>query len=113
MLYSRGVKMSATTVSIGVIGGSGLYDMADLAEPRSLTIETPFGATSDPIVVGRLGEVPIAFLSRHGKGHRLLPSEVPYRANVYALKTLGVRYLVSVSAVGSLREELKPLDMVL
>lgn len=99
--------------AIGVIGGSGLYAMEGLTETREHLVETPFGATSDPVVTGRLDGVPVAFLARHGKGHRLIPSEVPYRANVYALKTLGVRYLLSVSAVGSLREEIAPLDLIL
>jgi 5'-methylthioadenosine phosphorylase len=105
--------ISSTTAAIGLIGGSGLYEMAALTDQQEHLIETPFGRPSDPVVVGRLGGVPVAFLSRHGKGHRLLPSEVPYRANVYALKSLGVRYLVSVSAVGSMREEVRPLDLVL
>jgi 5'-methylthioadenosine phosphorylase len=96
-----------------LIGGSGLYEMGGLTDKQEQQLETPFGSPSDPIVTGRLGGVPVAFLSRHGKGHRLLPSEVPYRANVYALKALGVRYLVSISAVGSLREEIHPLDLVL
>jgi 5'-methylthioadenosine phosphorylase len=103
----------STTATIGLIGGSGLYEMAALTDKEEHVIETPFGRPSDPVVVGRLGGVPVAFLSRHGKGHRLLPTEVPYRANVYALKSLGVRYLVSVSAVGSMREEVRPLDLVL
>jgi len=105
------MEPSMTNTAIGVIGGSGLYAMEGLTETREHHIETPFGATSDPVVTGRLDGVPVAFLARHGKGHRLLPSEVPYRANVYALKTLGVRYLISVSAVGSLREEIEPLDL--
>ncbi len=102
-----------TNTAIGVIGGSGLYAMEGLTETREQLIETPFGATSDPVVTGLLDGVPVAFLARHGKGHRLTPGEVPYRANVYALKTLGVRYLISVSAVGSLREAIEPLDLVL
>ena len=104
---------NAPSVAIGLIGGSGLYEMADLTDRQLHDIDTPFGRPSDPIVTGKLGGVPVAFLTRHGKGHRLLPSEVPYRANIYALKLLGVRYIVSISAVGSLREELRPLDMVL
>jgi 5'-methylthioadenosine phosphorylase len=107
------MELIMASTAIGVIGGSGLYAMEDLAEIREHHIETPFGATSGPVVTGSLDGVPVAFLARHGKGHRLIPSEVPYRANVYALKTLGVRYLISVSAVGSLREEFKPLDLVL
>ena len=99
--------------AIGVIGGSGLYAMEGLTETREQQIDTPFGAPSGPVVTGRLDGVPVAFLARHGQGHRLIPSEVPYRANVYALKTLGVRYLLSVSAVGSLREDVEPLHLVL
>jgi 5'-methylthioadenosine phosphorylase len=104
---------SATTVSIGLIGGSGLYEMADLTERAQHEMDTPYGRPSDPIVTGKLAGVPVAFLTRHGKGHRLIPSEVPYQANIYALKLLGVRYVVSISAVGSLREEIRPLDLVL
>lgn len=104
---------SAHPIAIGLIGGSGLYEMADLTERQQHDIETPFGRPSDPIITGKLAGVPVAFLARHGKGHRLMPSEVPYRANIYALKSLGVRYVVSISAVGSLREELRPLDLVL
>jgi len=100
-------------IAIGVIGGSGLYAMEGLTEAREQQIETPFGAPSGPVVTGSLDGTPVAFLARHGQGHRLIPGEVPYRANVYALKTLGVRYLISVSAVGSLREDIQPLDLVL
>lgn len=97
---------------IAIIGGSGLYQMSDLTNKRSVSIQTPFGAPSDAIVLGELQGVTVAFLTRHGQGHRLTPSKVPYRANIYALKTLGVRYIISVSAVGSLREAMQPLDMV-
>jgi 5'-methylthioadenosine phosphorylase len=99
--------------AIAIIGGSGLYQMQALTNKRSVKIETPYGETSDDIVLGELDGVTVAFLTRHGQGHRLTPSEVPYRANIYALKTLGVRYIVSVSAVGSLQEKLRPLDMVI
>lgn len=98
---------------IGILGGSGLYQMNGLEDVQELTIDTPYGSPSDLIVTGRLADVPVAFLARHGRGHRLLPSEVPYRANIHALKQLGVRYLVSVSAVGSLCEAMRPLDVVL
>lgn len=98
---------------VGVMGGSGLYQMDALEDAQEMQIDTPFGKPSDAIMTGRIDGVPVAFLARHGRGHRLLPSEIPYRANVYALKTLGVRYLISLSAVGSLREEFRPLDMVL
>ncbi|MBP2280406.1 5'-methylthioadenosine phosphorylase [Psychrobacter sp. PL19] len=104
--------LSINTADIAIIGGSGLYQMQALTNKRSVTIQTPYGAPSDDIVLGELDGVTIAFLTRHGQGHKLTPSEVPYRANIYALKTLGVRYIISVSAVGSLREQLKPLDMV-
>jgi 5'-methylthioadenosine phosphorylase len=107
------MNASLPSFAIGLIGGSGLYEMAELTDRQQHDIETPFGRPSDPIVTGKLAGVPVAFLTRHGKGHRLMPSEVPYRANIYALKLLGVRYLVSISAVGSLREELRPLDLVL
>lgn len=100
------------TIDIAIIGGSGLYQMQDLTNKRSVSIPTPYGKPSDDIVLGELNGVTVAFLTRHGQGHRLTPSKVPYRANIYALKTLGVRYIVSVSAVGSLQEALKPLDMV-
>ncbi|WP_201578373.1 S-methyl-5'-thioadenosine phosphorylase [Psychrobacter okhotskensis] len=103
------VKHSA---DIAIIGGSGLYQMADLTNQRSVSISTPYGKPSDDIILGELNGVTIAFLTRHGQGHKFTPSKVPYRANIYALKTLGVRYIISVSAVGSLQEELKPLDMV-
>jgi 5'-methylthioadenosine phosphorylase len=98
---------------IGVIGGSGLYQMSALTDVREHDIDTPFGRPSDKILTGLLHGVHVAFLARHSRGHRLIPGEVPYRANVYALKSLGVRYLISVSAVGSLREEIHPLDVVL
>lgn len=98
---------------IGVIGGSGLYQMEMLENTQEQVIDTPYGQPSDTVVTGTLHGVPVAFLARHGRGHRLIPSEVPYRANIYALKMIGVRYLLSISAVGSLREEVRPLDMVL
>ena len=103
---------SVQTTDIGIIGGSGLYDMPGLRETREQRLETPFGAPSEIIVTGRVDGIAVAFLARHGRGHRLLPSEVPYRANIYAMKMLGVQYLLSFSAVGSLREDLRPLDMV-
>ncbi len=102
-----------SAIHIALIGGSGLYDMAGLSDRRLHDLDTPFGKPSDPIITGRLNGVPVAFLSRHGQGHRLLPTEVPYRANIFALKMLGVRFAVSISAVGSLREEVEPLHMVL
>jgi 5'-methylthioadenosine phosphorylase len=98
---------------IGVIGGSGLYQIDGLQDATEHVIDTPYGAPSDSIVSGTLDGVPVAFLARHGRGHRLIPSEVPYRANIHALKQMGVRYLLSMSAVGSLVDDMKPLDMVL
>lgn len=100
-------------ISIGVIGGSGLYQMAGLENATENVVGTPFGSPSDVIVTGRVGQASVAFLARHGRGHRLLPGEVPYLANVYALKSLGVRYLIAISAVGSLDEQMRPLDVVL
>jgi len=104
---------SESTPRIGIIGGSGLYRLARLEEPGEIEVETPFGAPSAPPIVGRLGGVPVAFLARHGRHHSLLPTEVNYRANVFALKLLGVERLISVSAVGSMREEIRPRDVVL
>lgn len=98
---------------IGIIGGSGLYQLDGLEKVFEQTIETPYGPTSDVVVTGILNDIQVAFMARHGRGHRLLPSEVPYRANIYAFKQLGVRYLLSFSAVGSLREDIAPLDFVL
>lgn len=100
-------------VTIGIIGGSGLYHMAGLTETQELRVKTPFGDPSDVIVIGTLEERPVAFLSRHGRGHRLSPSEINYRANICALKILGVERIISVSAVGSLREDLPPLDFLI
>jgi len=96
---------------IGIIGGSGLYSMSGLTRVREVRLTTPFGKPSDAYVVGELEGRKVAFLARHGRGHLLLPTEVPYRANIYGLKKLGVGRIISVSAVGSLREEYKPLDM--
>ncbi len=98
---------------VGVIGGSGLYQMDALQDVQELDLSTPYGKPSDVLMTGTLHGVAVVFLARHGRGHRLIPSEVPYRANIDALKQLGVRYVISMSAVGSLREELPPLDMVL
>mgnify|MGYP000030866439 CR=1 FL=1 len=95
-------------VEIGIIGGSGLYDMATLTDREELTLETPFGPPSDTLTIGTLGGRRVAFVPRHGRGHRFNPSEVPYRANIYALKQLGARFVLGVTAVGSLREELVP-----
>ena len=102
-----------TQALIGIMGGSGLYQMQGLEDAQEHIVSTPFGAPSDALVTGKLHGANVVFLARHARGHRLLPSEVSYRANIYAMKQLGVRWLVSVSAVGSLREHIKPLDMVL
>jgi 5'-methylthioadenosine phosphorylase len=99
-------------MEFAVIGGSGLYEMAEMTQVQEHWVDTPFGQPSDAIISGTLQGVPVAFLARHARGHKLLPSEVPYRANIYALKTLGMRYLLSVSAVGSLTENMRPLDLV-
>jgi 5'-methylthioadenosine phosphorylase len=98
---------------IAVIGGSGLYHMDGLDVLEEVKLDTPFGPTSDAVIIARLGERRVAFLPRHGRGHRFSPSNLPYRANIWALKRLGVRWCVAVSAVGSLREEIAPEDFVI
>ncbi len=100
--------MPATQARIGVIGGTGLYDIEGLTDVKEVNPETPFGKPSDTIVVGKLGEVGIAFLPRHGRGHTISPTEVPSRANIYALKALGVEFIISSNSCGSFKEELKP-----
>ncbi|MEL6261552.1 MAG: S-methyl-5'-thioadenosine phosphorylase [Cyanobacteria bacterium J06626_6] len=100
-------------VKIGVIGGSGLYQMDDLSDIQEIKIDTPFGPPSDALIVGKIDGISVAFLARHGRGHTLMPSELPFRANIYAMKSLGVEYLISASAVGSLKSEAKPVDMVI
>ena len=97
---------------IAFIGGSGLYDIDGLTNAQQVTVDTPFGPPSDEFTVGTLEGRRVAFLARHGKGHRHLPSEIPFRANIYALKLLGVERIISISAVGSLQEGIAPLDMV-
>ena len=99
-------------VEIAFIGGSGLYAAEGLEDTQEVTPDTPFGPPSDAITVGSMRGRRVAFLARHGRGHRHLPSEVPFRANIYALKSMGVKQVVSISAVGSLRERMAPLDMV-
>jgi 5'-methylthioadenosine phosphorylase len=101
-----------TKVTIAVIGGSGLYDLQGLDDVQEHRVDTPYGLPSDNIVEGRVGDARLLFLARHGRGHCLLPSEVNYRANIFALKKLGADRVISVSAVGSMREEIKPGDMV-
>ena len=103
---------SSEPIKIAVIGGSGLYAMDGLTAVKEKTITTPLGKPSDALVTGLLDGVPIVFLPRHGRGHRINPSEVNHRANIYALKTLGVEQIISVSACGSLKQELAPRDMV-
>jgi 5'-methylthioadenosine phosphorylase len=100
-------------VQLGIIGGSGLYSMPGLQESRQLELNTPFGEPSAPVVVGKLEGIRVAFLARHGLGHRISPPEVNYRANIYTLKSLGVERIVSISAVGSLREDYAPGDIVI
>lgn len=102
-----------TDITIGIIGGSGLYGMAALQNIQMIELTTPFGAPSDSYVVGTLGGVKIVFLPRHGVGHKFLPHEIPARANIHGFKQLGVKYLISVSAVGSLREDFAPGDVVI
>jgi 5'-methylthioadenosine phosphorylase len=98
---------------LAVIGGSGLYKIEGLTDFKEVNIDTPFGKPSDAITIGRLGGVNIAFLPRHGRGHTITPTEVPYRANIYALKSLGVERIIAVNAVGSFKKELKPGDLVI
>src|SRR5215510_6238061 len=102
-----------TRARIGIIGGSGLYQMAELQDIEEVTLETPFGSPSDAFIVGTLAGERVAFLPRHGRGHRYTPTEVPFRANIYGMKMLGVESILSASAVGSLQEKYAPLDMVI
>src|SRR5215467_13701623 len=104
---------SIPQVRIGIIGGSGLYQMPELTGVEEVTVDTPFGPPSDSFIVGTLEGERVAFLPRHGRGHRLTPTEVPFRANIYAMKLLGVESILSASAVGSLQEKYAPLDMVI
>jgi 5'-methylthioadenosine phosphorylase len=97
---------------IGVIGGSGIYDLDGLRDVEEVRVDTPFGSPSDALIRGRLGDAEVVFLSRHGRGHTVLPHEVNYRANVFAMKTLGVEWLLSLSAVGSMRVDIRPGDLV-
>jgi 5'-methylthioadenosine phosphorylase len=100
------------TVKIGVIGGSGLYDIETLTDVQRVNLDTPFGHPSDEYILGTLEGVRVAFLPRHGRGHRLSPSELNFRANIYGFKKLGVEHIISVTAVGSLKEHIHPLDVV-
>ncbi|MDQ3908639.1 MAG: S-methyl-5'-thioadenosine phosphorylase [Acidobacteriota bacterium] len=101
------------TAEIGIIGGSGLYQMPELKDVEEVSVETPFGPPSDSFIVGTLEGVRVAFLPRHGRGHKLTPTELPFRANIYAMKLLGVERILSASAVGSLQEKYEPLHMVI
>ncbi|HXM92046.1 MAG TPA: S-methyl-5'-thioadenosine phosphorylase [Candidatus Dormibacteraeota bacterium] len=105
---SAKASSTGSQASIGIIGGSGLYSMAGLISPREIKVKTPFGDPSEAIVLGTLEGKRVAFLARHGRGHRILPGEINYRANIYAMKLLGVERIISVSAVGSLQEDLRP-----
>jgi 5'-methylthioadenosine phosphorylase len=100
-------------IRIGIIGGSGLYNMEELSNVTTVTLDTPFGDPSDEYVIGTLGGVRVAFLARHAQGHKLTPSEINFRANVYGFKKLGVSHIISVTAVGSLKEDIQPLDIVI
>jgi 5'-methylthioadenosine phosphorylase len=100
-------------VSIGILGGTGLYEIEGIRDVREARLETPFGEPSDAYIIGTLEGKRVAFLSRHGRGHRFLPAEVNYRANIYGFKALGVETLISVNSVGSLREEIRPRDIVM
>ncbi|MFM7237257.1 MAG: S-methyl-5'-thioadenosine phosphorylase [Cyanobium sp.] len=100
------------TARLGVLGGSGLYAMEGLEDVREIVVSTPYGEPSDALRLGRIGDVEVVFLARHGRHHSFSPTEVPYRANLWALRSLGVRWILSVSAVGSLQEQFRPLDML-
>ncbi len=102
-----------TNAKIGIIGGSGLYQMPELTNVEEVVLDTPFGNPSDAFIVGTLEKQRVAFLPRHGRGHRFTPTELPFRANIYGMKLLGVERILSASAVGSLQEKYAPLDMVI
>jgi 5'-methylthioadenosine phosphorylase len=104
---------AGTEPALGIIGGSGLYEIEGIEDLRWVRVRTPFGDPSDAYCTGRLGPRRVVFLPRHGRGHRVTPSEINYRANIYGLKALGVRWVISVSAVGSMKEEIRPLDLVI
>ncbi len=98
---------------IGVIGGTGLYDIEGLTDIEEVNIDTPFGKPSDAITIGKLEGISVAFLPRHGKGHRISPTELPVRANIYALKSLGVEHIIAISSAGSFKQEIKPGDLLI
>ena len=110
---SKSARTKGPVAEIGVIGGSGLYSMSGLTNSREIRVKTPFGDPSDAIVVGTLEGKRVAFLARHGRGHRILPTELNFRANIYAMKLLGVQRVISVSAVGSLQEDLRPGEFLI
>lgn len=101
-----------SSIEIGIMGGSGLYKMSALTDIEEVQVSTPYGDPSDNLITGKLDGVPVVFLARHDRNHSILPSELPYKANIYAMKKMGVKYIISASAVGSLKEEVKPLDLV-
>jgi len=109
---SNSIASDLSQARLGVLGGSGLYAMDGLEDLREISVETPYGAPSDQLRLGRIGDLEVVFLARHGRHHSFTPTEVPYRANLWALRSLGVRWILSVSAVGSLQEKNQPLDML-
>jgi 5'-methylthioadenosine phosphorylase len=109
---SSAVSLDLSQARLGVLGGSGLYAMDGLEDLREHKVDTPYGPPSDSLRIGRIGDLEVVFLARHGRHHTFSPTEVPYRANLWALRSLGVRWILSCSAVGSLQEHLRPLDMV-
>ena len=110
---AKPVGAPAARATVGVIGGSGLYEMDGLDDVRWVKVKTPFGDPSDAYCVGRLGDTTVIFLARHGRGHRFMPTDINYRANIYGLKSLGATAVISVSAVGSMKEDVHPLDIVI
>lgn len=110
---TQSLDLDLSNARLGVLGGSGLYNIRSLESAKEIHLDTPFGSTSDDLLLGSLGGMEVVFLARHGRNHTLLPTEVPYKANIWAMRKLGVRWIISASAVGSLQEHIRPLDMVL
>ena len=106
-------SIGGNMATVGIIGGSGLYQIEGIAKVKEVAVKTPFGAPSDKFITGELEGMPVVFLPRHGRGHRISPSEINYRANIYGMKKLGVQAIMSVSACGSLKEKYKPMDFVI